>query len=77
MKLTRKQARDYARRWKLVDERLDRELRHTSMDVKFQMTDAAYRMAMGLGILERMKILKQETEQEIRQRWLRLKTVHL
>ena len=77
MKLTRRQARDYVRRWKLVNERLDREARHTSMDVKFQKMDAAYRMAMGLGILDRMKRLKQETQQEIRERWLRLKTVHL
>lgn len=76
MKLTKKQARDYVRRWKLVNERLDQELRHMSMDVRFQKMDAAYRMAMGLGILEPMKRLKRETEQEIRARWLRLKTVH-
>lgn len=76
MKLTRRQARDYVGRWKLVNEALDRELRHTSMDVKFQKMNAAYRMAMGLGILERMKLLKQKTEREIRARWLRLKTVH-
>jgi hypothetical protein len=46
------------------------------MDLKFRKMDAAYRIAMGLGLLERMR-LKQETEQEIRERWLRLKTVHL
>jgi hypothetical protein len=77
MKLTKKQAQDHVRRWKLVNEALDQELHHMSMDVRFQKMDAAYRMAMGLGILERMKRLKRETEQEIRERWLRLKTVHL
>ena len=76
MKLTRRQARDYVRRWKLVNEMLDRETRQTSIDVKFQKMNAAYRMAMGLGMLERMKVLKQKTEREIRERWLRLKTVH-
>ncbi len=75
-KMTKKEARDYIKRWRLVDQVLDEELRRTSIETKFQKMDAAYRMAMGLGFLPKLKALKQETEQEVRQRWLRLQTTH-
>lgn len=74
-KLTKKEARDYVKRWRLVDRILDEELRQTSTETKFQKMDAAYRMAVGLGFLPKLKALKQETEQEVRQRWLRLQTI--
>ena len=75
-KMTKKEARDYVKRWRLVDQVLDEELRQTSIETKFQKMDAAYRTAVGLGFLPKLKALKQETEQEVRQRWLRLKTTH-
>ena len=73
-KMTKKEAQDYLKRWRLVDQVLDEELRRTSIETKFEKMDAAYRMAVGLGFLPKLKAVKQETEQEVRQRWLRLQT---
>ncbi len=72
--MTKKEARDYLKRWRLVDQVLDEELRQTSIETKFKKMDAAYRMAVGLGFLPKIKALKRETEDEVRQRWLRLQT---
>jgi hypothetical protein len=72
--MTKKEAQDYLKRWRLVDQVLDEELRRTSIETKFEKMDAAYRMAVGLGFLPKLKAVKQETEQEVRQRWLRLQT---
>jgi hypothetical protein len=71
--MTKKEAREYVRRWRLVNKALDEELRCTPIEVKFQKLDAAYRMAVGLGFLQRMKAEKRKTENEVRRRWLRLK----
>jgi hypothetical protein len=73
-KLTKKEAQDYLKRWRLVNQILDEELRKTSIETKFEKMDAAYRTAMGLGFLSKMRALKRETEDEVRQRWLRLQT---
>lgn len=73
-KMTKKEAQDYLKRWRLVDRVLDEELRQTSIETKFEKMDAAYRMAVGLGFLPKIKALKRETEDEVRQRWLRLQT---
>jgi hypothetical protein len=72
--MTKKEAQDYLKRWRLVDRVLDEELRQTSIETKFEKMDAAYRMAVGLGFLPKIKALKRETEDEVRQRWLRLQT---
>jgi cell fate (sporulation/competence/biofilm development) regulator YmcA (YheA/YmcA/DUF963 family) len=72
--MTKKEAQDYLKRWRLVDRALDEELRQTSIETKFEKMDAAYRMAVGLGFLQKLKALKRETEDEVRQRWLRLQT---
>lgn len=74
--LTKKDAHEYLKRWRLVNEVLDEELRRMPPEVKFQKMDAAYRTAVELGFLPRMKALKQETEKEVRRRWLRLKKAH-
>lgn len=74
--MTKKEARDYVKRWRLVNEALDEELRNTPFEVKFQKMDAAYRMAVGLGFLPRMKAEKRKNENEVRRRWLRLKAVN-
>lgn len=75
-KITKKEARDYLKRWQLVSQALDEELRQTSIETKFQKMDAAYRTAVGLGFLTKLRALKQETEDEVRRRWLRLQTTH-
>jgi|RhiMetdeSRZDD1v2_1073273.scaffolds.fasta_scaffold104383_2 Trp operon repressor len=72
--MTKKEAQDYLKRWRLVNQVLDEELRQTSIETKFEKMDAAYRMAIGLGFLPKIKALKRETEDEVRQRWLRLQT---
>jgi hypothetical protein len=72
--MTKKEAREYVRRWRLVNKALDEELRRTPVTVKLQKLDAAYRMAVGLGFLQRMKAQKRKTENEVRRRWLHLKT---
>ncbi|WHZ24899.1 MAG: hypothetical protein OJF47_004011 [Nitrospira sp.] len=74
--MTKKEAREYLHRWSLVTQVLDEELRRTPMEVKFRKMDAAYRMAIGLGVLPRMKALKNRTVKEVRLRWLRLKMIH-
>jgi hypothetical protein len=72
--MTKKEAQDYLKRWRLVDQVLDEELRQTSIETKFKKMEAAYRLAVGLGFLPKIKALKRETEDEVRQRWLRLLT---
>jgi hypothetical protein len=74
--LTKKEAKAYLRRWRFVNETLTEELRRTPIEVKFQKMDAAYRMAVGLGFLQRMKAEKRKTENEVRRRWLRLKAIN-
>ena len=72
--MTKKEAREYIRRYRLVNRVTDRELRLTPLEVKFQQMESVYRMAVGLGILEKMKAEKKMSEPEVRQRWLRLKS---
>ncbi|BFU93978.1 MAG: hypothetical protein NTNFB02_07000 [Nitrospira sp.] len=71
-KITKKAARDYVNRWQLVTEALDMELRTTSVHKKFKQMDAAYRMAVGLGFAKKLRAAKENTLDEVRQRWLRL-----
>ncbi len=74
--ITKKEARAYVKRWRLVNQALEEELRQTSIETKFKKMDAAYRTAVALGFLTKRRALKQDTEDEVRQRWLRLKTIH-
>lgn len=75
--MTKIEAREYRNRWRRVNQVIADELRHTPPDVKFKKMNAAYRIAAGLGLLPRMKALKQKSEREVRQRWLQLKTTTL
>ncbi|MDF0673760.1 MAG: hypothetical protein P0120_05375 [Nitrospira sp.] len=75
--MTKKEAQAYRNRWRAVNQIIADELRHTPLEIKFKKMDAAYRIAAGLGLLPRMKALKQESEQEVRRRWLQLKTTTL
>jgi hypothetical protein len=75
--MTKKEAQAYRNRWRMVNQVIADELRHTPPDIKFKKMDAAYRIAAGLGLLPRMKALKQKSEREVRRRWLQLKTTTL
>lgn len=75
--MTKKEAKAYRDRWCRVNQVIADELRHTPPEIKFRKMDAAYRIAAGLGLLPRMKALKQKSEREVRRRWLLLKTTTL
>jgi hypothetical protein len=75
--MTKKEALAYRNRWRRVNQVIADELRQTPADVKFKKMDAAYRIAAGLGLLPRMKALKQKSEREVRRLWLLLKTTTL
>ncbi|HXF93604.1 MAG TPA: hypothetical protein VNK46_12660 [Nitrospiraceae bacterium] len=75
-KITKKEVREYIKRWRLVNQVLDEELRRTTIETKFEKMDAAYRMAVAVGFLTRLRRSKQETVDEVRQRWLRLQRIH-
>lgn len=75
--MTKKEAQAYRNRWRRVNRTIADELQHVPPDVKFKKMDAAYRIAVGLGLIPRMRALKQESEPEVRRRWLRLKATIL
>ncbi len=72
-KITKKEAREYMKRWQLVNQVLDEELRHAPVEIKFQKMDTAYRMAVELGLPQQIKVEKRKTENEVRRRWLQLR----
>jgi hypothetical protein len=75
--MTKKEAQAYRNRWRRVNQVIADELRYTPPEMKFKKMDSAYRIAAGLGLLPRMKALKQVSEREVRRRWLQLKTTTL
>ncbi len=74
-KIPKKEARAYIKRWKMVNLVLDEELRRTSTETKFEKMDVPYRTAVELSLLTGLWRSKQETEDEVRRRWLRLQTI--
>ncbi|MGH7166046.1 MAG: hypothetical protein ACREIS_11045 [Nitrospiraceae bacterium] len=71
--MTKKEAREYLKRWRLVKRIQAAELRRTPIKEKLRQMDAAYRMAVGLGILNKLAAAKRQREQEVSRRWRRLK----
>ncbi|MGH7165898.1 MAG: hypothetical protein ACREIS_10295, partial [Nitrospiraceae bacterium] len=71
--MTKKEAREYLKRWHLVNKFQAAELRRTPVKEKLRQMDAAYRMAAGLGILNKLAAAKRQREQEVSRRWRRLK----
>ncbi len=75
--MTKKEARDYVRRWLLVDKFLEEELRRTPMQEKLRQLDSCYRMAVGLGLLPKLLSEKRRSEREVRSRWHHLRKIAL
>jgi hypothetical protein len=71
--MTKQEAREYLKRWRLVNKFQAAELRRTPVKEKLRQMDAAYRMAAGLGILNKLGAAKSQREQEVSRRWRRLK----
>ncbi len=73
--ITRKEARQYVRRWRLTNNAQVKELRATHMRDKLRQMDACYRMAVGLGLLPAIPLQRTRGEKEVRARWRRLKNI--
>ncbi len=67
--MTREEARLFKARWQLVNERIDEEIRQTSVTTKLRQLTSLYHTAQSMGWLEEMK----RDEEEVRLRWQRLR----
>jgi hypothetical protein len=70
--LTRAEARAFRRRWQLVNAREVEELRNTDLDVKWRQFNTLLAWAQQLGWTEALR----EGDEEVRQRWVRLRADH-
>ena len=70
--ITKKEAMEFKRRWKAVNEFEQRELRRTSPAQKFRRLTVLMQWVKGFGW---EKALKAE-EAEVRRRWLKLKRLY-
>jgi len=70
--MTRAQALDYRRRWKLVNAREQRELRKTPVAVKFQQLAALMGSVDAMGWREALE----EGVEEVRARWVKLHRIY-
>ncbi len=70
--ITKKEAREFKGRWRLVNEAEQRELRRTSPAQKFRQLTVLMQWVKGFGW---EKALKTE-EAEVRKRWLKLKRLY-
>ncbi|MBI5044129.1 MAG: hypothetical protein HZC10_09960 [Nitrospirae bacterium] len=70
--ITKKEAREFKRRWKAVNEAEKMELRHTSPAQKFKQLLVLMQWVKDFGWDEALK----EGEAEVRERWLKLKKLY-
>jgi hypothetical protein len=68
-RITKQQARDYVRRWKLVNQAEIEELRRTPMAMKFRQLQMLMASVDELGWRKELE----EGEAEVRERWARLR----
>jgi hypothetical protein len=68
-RLTKAQARAFRKRWRLVNAREAEELRDTPIEVKWQQINTLMAWAQQLGWTSALA----EGEEEVRQRWIRLR----
>lgn len=71
--MTKKEAREYVRRWRLVSEFQAQELRRMSIAEKLRQMDACYRTAVECDLLKKFQAKRRKSEQEVALRWRRLK----
>lgn len=71
--MTKKEAREYLKRWRLVNEFQAQELGRMPIAEKLRQMDACYRTAVELGLLKKFQAERRKSEQEVALRWRRLK----
>jgi hypothetical protein len=69
---TRSEARAFRKRWQAVNTAEQEELRAASFQLKFEQFAALMASAEGMGWGEKLA----EGEEEVRQRWCRLRSLH-
>jgi hypothetical protein len=67
--LSKKDARAFRKRWRLVNARQEEELRTTSIEVKWQQFNTLLRWAHEFGWTEALG----EGDAEVRERWVRIR----
>jgi hypothetical protein len=67
--MTREEAEQFKARWKLVNDFTDEEARRTPPEVKLRQTALLYEATHAFGWAEKLR----EGEEEVRERWRRLK----
>lgn len=71
--MTKKEAKAYQDRWRLVDKIQNGECRRLSIDEKLRQLDRCYQIAAELGLLKRYTAVRRKGEREVQLRWRRLK----
>lgn len=71
--MTKKAARGYLKRWRLVNEFQTKEFRRTPIAEKLRQMDACYRLAVEMGLIPKLTAMNRRYDKEARLRWRRLK----
>ena len=71
-RITKKAARAFRERWRLVNERESAELNSASLELKWQQFNTLLAWARELGWNEELR----KGEAEVRERWMRLRKVY-
>jgi hypothetical protein len=67
--MTKEEAQEFKQRWRLVNDRVNEEVRHTPVSVKLQQLAIMFAAGQELGWADKQR----GGEQEVRVRWVRLK----
>jgi hypothetical protein len=71
--MTKKEAKAYRDRWRLVDNVQSGERRRLSIEERLLQVDQCYQTAAELGLLKRYAAARRKGEREVQLRWRRLK----
>ncbi len=67
--ISKEEARQFKERWRLMDEAMEDEARRTTLALKLHQLALMYEAGVALGWTESLR----EDEDEVRERWRRLK----
>lgn len=73
--MTKKEARAFRRRWRLVEEAQKGEHRRLTIEDKLRQLDQCYQTAAELGLLKQYAVERRKGEREVQLRWHRLKGI--
>lgn len=71
-RMTKKDGREFLKRWRLVNEREREELRNTPVEEKLRQLGSLHALATGLGWHDTLA----EGQEEVRQRWQRIRKAY-